>query len=152
MSKHKISELEDHIGFWLRYVSNHVSHSFAQLLDQEGVTLTDWVALRTLWNQQHTTHSTLIQALGITKGAASKLVGRLCAQGLVHKELVPGRAREQSLSLTPQGQNLVPHLAAFADRNDSHFFGHLSPEEQQQFQQTLQKLVEYHKFHQVPTH
>jgi DNA-binding MarR family transcriptional regulator len=50
---------------------------FQQLLEQKGVTVTEWVALRTLWSQDVTTHAELIDALGMTKGAASKVVSRL---------------------------------------------------------------------------
>jgi hypothetical protein len=33
----------------LRFVSNHVSLRFRQLLEAKDVTVTEWVALRTLW-------------------------------------------------------------------------------------------------------
>jgi len=71
------SPLEAHLGFWLRFVSNHVSVRFQQLLEAKGVTVTEWVALRTLWSQNETTHAALIQAMGMTKGAASKVITRL---------------------------------------------------------------------------
>src|SRR6185312_314737 len=94
------SPLEAHLGFWLRFVSNHVSSRFQQLLESKGVTVTEWVALRTLWSQDETTHAELIRALGMTKGAASKVVSRLEEKGLAGRQLADGRAREQSLSLT----------------------------------------------------
>ena len=71
------SPLEAHLGFWLRFMSNHVSSRFRLLMEDKGVTVTEWVALRTLWAQDGTTHAELIQALGMTKGAASKLMSRL---------------------------------------------------------------------------
>ena len=40
-----ISSLESHIGFWLRFVSNHVSNRFALLVEKEGVSISEWVAL-----------------------------------------------------------------------------------------------------------
>ena len=57
------SELEAHLGFWLRFVSNNVSNRFQQLLEAEGVSITAWVALRTLWGLERATHTDLIQAL-----------------------------------------------------------------------------------------
>jgi len=57
------SPLEAHLGLWLRFVSNHVSIRFAQLLEEKGVTVTEWVALRTLWSQDGTTHAELTQAM-----------------------------------------------------------------------------------------
>lgn len=45
----------------------------------------------------------LIQELGMTKGAASKVVSRLEEKGLAERQLADGRSREQSLVLTASG-------------------------------------------------
>lgn len=145
------SPLEAHLGFWLRFVSNHVSIRFQKLLEEKGVTVTEWVALRTLWSQDETTHAALIQALGMTKGAASKVVSRLEEKGLAERQLVDGRAREQSLSLTAAGKAVVPQLAALADANDAHFFGHLPAAERQALTQAMQALVQHHELKNIPT-
>ena len=41
-----LPELESHLGYWLRRVSNHVSAEFARLLQARQVTVAEWVALR----------------------------------------------------------------------------------------------------------
>ncbi|MBP7564647.1 MAG: winged helix-turn-helix transcriptional regulator [Burkholderiaceae bacterium] len=145
------SPLEAHLGFWLRFVSNHVSIRFQQLLEAKGVTVTEWVALRTLWSQNETTHAELIRAMGVTKGAASKVVSRLEEKGLAGRQRVDGRAREQSLALTAAGKALVPQLAALADANDAHFFAHLSAGERQALVQAMQALVQHHQLKDIPT-
>jgi DNA-binding MarR family transcriptional regulator len=145
------SPLEAHLGFWLRFVSNHVSSRFQQLLEAEGVTVTEWVALRTLWSQEETTHAELIEALGMTKGAASKVVSRLEEKGLAGRQLADGRAREQTLGLTNRGKALVPQLAALADANDAHFFGHLPPAARLEMMQAMQALVQHHQLKDIPT-
>jgi DNA-binding MarR family transcriptional regulator len=139
-----------HLGFWLRFVSNHVSGRFAQLLEAEGTTVTEWVALRTLYDNPRTTHADLIQALGMTKGAASKVVTRLEQKHLARRELAEGSARDQVLSLTEAGIALVPRLAARADQNEEHFFGHLSLAEREALTRTFRELVSHHHFTAVP--
>jgi len=150
-TKQPPSPLESHLGFWLRFVSNHVSIRFQQLLEEKGVTVTEWVALRTLWSQDETTHAELIQALGMTKGAASKVVSRLEEKGLAGRQLAEGRAREQCLALTAAGRSLVPKLAAMADANDDHFFGHLPTAERLALTLTMQDLVQHHQLKESPT-
>lgn len=145
------SPLEAHLGFWLRFVSNHVSARFQTLLEEKDVTVTEWVALRTLWSKDETTHAELIQALGMTKGAASKLVSRLEEKGLAKRQLAEGRAREQNLRLTAAGRRLVPKLAALADANDAHFFGHLGAAERQALARAMQALVQHHQLKNIPT-
>ncbi len=143
--------LEAHLGFWLRFVSNHVSTRFQKLLEAQGVTVSEWVALRTLWSQDEATHADLIKALGMTKGAASKVVSRLEEKGLAQRQLAEGRAREQVLVLTGAGKLLVPKLAALADANDAHFFGHLPLDERQGLVAAMQSLVQYHQLKDIPT-
>jgi DNA-binding MarR family transcriptional regulator len=150
-TKHTPSPLEAHLGFWLRFVSNHVSIRFQQLLEEKGVSVTEWVALRTLWSQDETTHAELILALGMTKGAASKVVSRLEEKGLAGRQLAEGRAREQCLVLTAEGKTLVPQLAALADVNDAHFFGHLPAAERWALTQAMQDLVKHHQLKEIPT-
>ncbi|MFZ6647447.1 MarR family winged helix-turn-helix transcriptional regulator [Undibacterium sp. TJN25] len=147
----RVSDLEEHLGFWLRYVSNHVSEGFIKRLDAHGISGTEWVALRTLYGRSTTTHSTLIKALGMTKGAASKVITRLERKGLAHRRPVEVDGREQQLELTTEGMNLVPTLAALADENDAHFFGHLSQEERAALIAQMKDIVNRRMLKQIPT-
>jgi hypothetical protein len=44
-----VSQLEAHLGYWLRAVSNHVSHAFKMKVETHGVTVAEWVVLRARW-------------------------------------------------------------------------------------------------------
>jgi DNA-binding MarR family transcriptional regulator len=145
------SPLGAHLGFWLRFVSNHVSQRFRQQLEAQGVTVTEWVALRTLLEQGEGSHASLIDALGMTKGAASKVISRLEEKGLAQRQWAEGNARDQRLLLTAKGKALVPRLAKLADANDQHFFGHLSPAERQALVTAMQALVQHHQLQQIPS-
>jgi len=153
MTKHTptdISTLEAHLGFWLRFVSNHVSGRFEKLLDEQGVTVTEWVAMRTLYGRAMTTHADLIDALGMTKGAASKVITRLEEKGLAERHLAEGRAREQVLALTDAGQRMVPQLAAIADQNDLYFFSHLDAAQSDALVSLLKDVVRIHQLKEIP--
>lgn len=143
------SSLDAHLGFWLRLVSNHVSARFQSLVEREGCSVTEWVALRVLFDNPASRHADLIRALGMTKGAASKVVTRLEERGLATREVAEG-SREQRVVLTPKGMALVPRLAALADENDAYFFGHLADGEQSALLTALQALVAQHKLQGPP--
>jgi DNA-binding MarR family transcriptional regulator len=145
------SPMEAHLGFWIRFVSNHVSIRFQQLLETKGVSVTEWVALRTLWARSETSHGELIQVLGMTKGAASKVVSRLEEKGLAERRFASGSPRDQSLVLTPEGRAMVPLLASMADANDNHFFGHLDAQERRALMTAMQALVQHHGLNNIPT-
>jgi DNA-binding MarR family transcriptional regulator len=144
------SELEAHLGFWLRFVSNHVSGRFQRLMEDNGVSVTEWVALRQICAAKEAAPAQLIAALGMTKGAVSKIVDRLETRGLVQRKTVEQDARARVIVLTESGEKLVPHLASLADQNDEAFFGHLSRAERDALMKTLKTLVQFHQLKQVP--
>jgi DNA-binding MarR family transcriptional regulator len=121
-----ISKLDAHLGYWLRYVSNQVSHAFALKVEAQGVTVAEWVVLRELYDGE-ARPSDLAERLGMTRGAISKLADRLLGKRLIAREAVDGDGRAHRLALTAEGRALTPHLAALADQNDQQFFGDLDP-------------------------
>lgn len=145
-----ISSLESHIGFWLRFVSNHVSNRFALLVEKEGVSISEWVALRHLFEDTESSTTGLIDALGMTKGAVSKVVSRLEEKQYIKRISSETDKREQLLVLTPIGKALVPKLAALADQNDLDFFGHLSQPKRNELIDVLRDIAIVHQLKELP--
>jgi DNA-binding MarR family transcriptional regulator len=145
-----VSPLDAHLGFWMRFVSNQVSAEFERAVEARGVSLSEWVALRSLYDQAGTTHAALMASLGMTKGAVSKVVSRLQDKGHVTRTSHRADARAQVLALTCAGRALVPALARDADANDERFFGHLSAKQRQALMALLRQMVQLHQFAQVP--
>lgn len=115
------------------------------------MTVSEWVALRSLYALESSTTSALVNALGMTKGAVTKVVDRLVHKGLVARAPDPTDGRIQRVALTRAGRGLVPKLAALADANDEHFFGHLSPQERRALVKTLHEVVTRHGLTRIPT-
>lgn len=136
-----VSALDAHLGYWLRMVSNAVSHSFARALEGEGVTVAEWVLLRTLHDADGASPSRIAATLGMTKGAITKLADRLIDKGLATRKADPADARAQLLGLTPRARKLVPKLAALADANDGAFFSGLKPSERAALERLLRKII-----------
>ncbi|MCD2180814.1 MarR family winged helix-turn-helix transcriptional regulator [Rhizobium sp. GN54] len=136
-----VSSLETHLGYWLRAVSNNVSQGFARKLEDEGVTVAEWVFMRMLFDFETVSPSALAEAMGMTRGAISKLADRLIAKDLVERGASLADKRTQTLALKPAGRARVPMLAALADRNDTEFFGVLEVEERGELDRLLRKIV-----------
>ncbi|MFT4089606.1 MAG: MarR family transcriptional regulator [Asticcacaulis sp.] len=136
--------LTSHIGFHLRMVSNHVSQSFAAKLMAQKVTVAEWVMLRALFDQPPLPPSLLADRLGLTRGAISKLAGRLIAKELIARSANPNDARAQTLQLTSEGYALVPVLASLADNNEAEAFGCLSDQERTTLESLLKRLINTH--------
>ncbi len=144
------SDLESHLGYWLRMVSNAVSQGFARKLERQSVTVAEWVFLRMLWNANAIAPSHLADRIGMTKGAISKLAERLVDKDLIERAANADDGRAQTLSLKPAGRKAVPRLAALADANDAEFFAALSAGERQQLRRLLRKLASAHDLASTP--
>jgi MarR family transcriptional regulator, lower aerobic nicotinate degradation pathway regulator len=145
-----VPRLHHHLGYWLRMVSNAVSHRFAREVEREGVTVAEWVFLRVLYDAEWLAPSALAEHMGMTRGAISKLADRLLEKELLHREENRDDRRAHRLALTPAGRALVPRLARIADANDASLFGVLTPDERRRLEKLLRKLAVAHELKNVP--
>ncbi|WP_239025028.1 MarR family winged helix-turn-helix transcriptional regulator [Rhodoligotrophos defluvii] len=150
MSMTQISPLESHLGYWLRFVSNQVSHAFRRKVASQGVTVAEWVVLRELYDEEQLVPSAIAERLGMTRGAISKLVDRLEAKTLVSRSAGKTDRRFQAVALTEAGRRLVPVLAALADQNDAEFFGHLDQSERTTIERVMRDIVRRQGLRAVP--
>ena len=136
-----VPELTAHLGYWLRHVSNHVSHAFARKLAARDVTVAEFALLRMLYGKAPTPPSTIAAQMGLTRGAVSKLADRLAGKNLLIRKASPDDGRAQTLCLTAKGVEFLPELAALADRNEAECFAHLSDHERQYLERILKDTV-----------
>lgn len=146
-----ISDLEQHLGYWLRFVSNHVSGSFRDRLAEHDVTVAEWVALRSLYTGAPCSLGQLAAHVGVDAGATSRLVERLIQKKLASRKILPEDRRAVALDLTPAGRALVPKLAREADENDESFFRVLSKADKEHLLRTMKSLVKAHGLTEKPT-
>jgi DNA-binding MarR family transcriptional regulator len=146
----RVSTLEDHLGYWLRYVSNQVSHAFGRKVEARGVTVAEWVILRVLYDHASLAPSALAERLGMTRGAISKLADRLVAKALLTQTAGQEDRRYQALALTPAGRELVPQLSTLADQNDAEFFGELGSADRAAIMRIMQAIVRLHSLRTLP--
>jgi DNA-binding MarR family transcriptional regulator len=144
------SDLSAHVGYWLRYVSNHVSQAFARKMEAHGVTVAEWVLMRQLLEEEALAPSHLADRMGMTRGAISKLADRLIAKSMLVRAADPNDGRAQTLALTSAGRALVPKLAALADSNDAEFFDHLRSKDRAALLRILRDIVKQRGLKSLP--
>jgi DNA-binding MarR family transcriptional regulator len=140
MNKSAPSNLEEHLGYWLRCLSNFVSNTFAERLARQDISVAQWVVLRTLYNRSGVMLNEAAAQVGVDKSTLSRMVERLVQKGLVNRAEGDDR-RSVGLALTPTGKKLVPQLAELADKNDAAFFKSLAPRQRTEFLATIKQLL-----------
>lgn len=147
----RVPELESHLGYWLRRVSNAVSGAFARALQKKETSVAEWVLLREVYKRGQAAPGDLADALRLTRGAVSKVVDKLEAKGWVRMYAKEGDGRYRLLSLTRTGERTLPLLAEIANQNDEAWFGCLNAKERAMLRQLLVKLAEHNQIENVPT-
>ena len=145
-----IPPLEAHLGYWLRRVSNPVAAAFTRALLERQTSGAEWVALRLLYDRGEATPGELAELMGMTKGAITKVIDRLERKAWVTRRPYPQDARVRTLSLTREGERVLPELARLADRNDEEAFGVLTASEQTVLRALLEKVARAHGWSGVP--
>jgi len=136
------SNLEDHLGYWLRKLSNQVSATFADRLAKRDVSVPQWVVLRVLFDHDSLSLKDIVSRVEVDQGSLSRMIDRLIARGLVSRRENPLSRREVAISLTKEGRQLVPHLACEADENDRAFFATLTAPQRRRLLATIHHLLE----------
>lgn len=150
INKKRVSDLETHLGFWMRRVSNHVSQRFAEGLAARDISVAEWVLLREMFASA-AEPSALAERIGMTRGAVTKIVDKLVAKGLVRRLFRDDDRRFQTVELTAAGKKIVPLLAEIADANDAVCFAGLNKTERAQLMVLLKKLAGAMELRIVPT-
>ncbi len=143
------AKLTSHLGYWLRLVSNHVSHSFARKLQSIDITVAEWALMRVLFGIEDNP-SQLAERMGMTKGAITKLADRLIAKSLMIKTASREDGRSHTLRLSRKGEGLVPRLAEMADRNEAECFAHLSEKDRATLERILKGSVKRFGLNSIP--
>jgi len=141
MDKLSPSKLHQHVGYWLRCLSNLVSSTFAGKLAAKDISVAQWVVLRTLYDKRDVTLNEAAAEVGVDKSSLSRMVERLVQKGLLIRGEGSDR-RSVGLTLTPSAMKLVPQLATLADENDDEFFRSLSAKQRREFLSTIKQLLD----------
>jgi DNA-binding MarR family transcriptional regulator len=146
----RVSTVEAHLGYWVRYVGFRVSHELRLRTQKFGVTAAEWIVLRALYEAAEMP-SRLATGLGVTRSAISKLAKRLEAKELITRQKCSSDRRAQMLTLTVYGRVLVPTLAALADQTDVRNFGGMDPASRQTIRQVMKWIVRRDRLRFVPS-
>ena len=137
-----ISNLEDHLGYWLNLLAKQVEASFSLKLEKLNMTIAQWVVLRSLYERESTSLGELAEIINLDDSSLSRMVERLVQKGFVIREIDSKNRRAVKLRLTPQSTELVPKLAIQADENDVEFFKDISEKRKEEFLGTIKYIIE----------
>ncbi|HLO98616.1 MAG TPA: MarR family winged helix-turn-helix transcriptional regulator [Fimbriimonas sp.] len=151
MNREEPPQLDQHLGYLLRRVSNRVSGQFATSLAERGTTVSEWVCLVQINNNPQLMPRSLAELIGMTQGAVSKICDKLLARNWIKAVGNTVDRRGQFLSLTDEGSRVLPELWQLAEANEQLHFAVLSSEDRANLRRILIHLSQTHNWTDVPT-
>ena len=149
-ARHKVSSPDEHVGYWLRFISNHSSRAFAYKLRGLGVSVAEWMVLRTMYGSAISSPSALAATLGLTRGAVSKLIDRLVSKNWITRTASTDDRRSQTISMTAAGKKLVPRMTRLAEQNEAEFFFAINGKERARLLGQMRDIAKRHGLKQLP--
>jgi MarR family transcriptional regulator, organic hydroperoxide resistance regulator len=129
-------KLAQYLCFTVYSANLALGKAYKPLLDQLGLTYTQYITIIALWEENHQTVSSLGEKLFLESNTLTPILKKLEAMGYVTRQRDPADERQVRVSLTPAGQAL--RESAF-DKGVTQELG-LAEDEIDPLQQTIARM------------
>lgn len=130
--------LHDEPGHLIRRAQQIAVSTFHEVHGRH-VTPIQYAILRTLQESPGIDQVTLAEMIALDTSTTADIAARLETKGWIHREVLPRRQR--SLSLTPQGREVLAELLPGVSDHYESMMSSLEPQEQKEFLRLLRKFV-----------
>lgn len=131
---------DDYLLYLLAQASAAVSASFHETLAQQGVAVSTWRILASLYPREDMTISDLAASCMTKQPTMTRMVDRLCAEDLVRRLPATGDRRRVHVTLTAAGQAIAAQLVRAAKADEAAALSGYSEAERETLKQTLRTL------------
>ena len=129
------------IGFVLRILMNYLSQSLSYIFQKSGITPTEFLVLREVFENELISSSSLALHLKMNKGSISKIIDQLIYKKLIKKEISSLDKRVQKIFLTEKAYKTLPELAALIQLKEKDIFAILTDSERNTLYSLVEKIV-----------
>lgn len=132
--------IENYLSYSLAAAHRSVHLSLTNRLKALGVQVETWRILEVLDAEEGRTMGELAGIVLMNPPALTKLVDKMVADGLAHRQVAPEDHRRVNLLLTEMGRVLVARVRQHATEQNEEFMRKLGPEKVQALQEVLRAL------------
>ena len=132
---------ENYLLYLLAQASGKASAEFHGELAAEGVPVSTWRILATLYPDTPASIGELAESCLTKQPTMTRQVDRLAAAGLVTRALNADDRRKVKVSLTPDGRRLADRLATMARAHEARLLREYTPEQAAELKAALAGLL-----------
>ena len=131
----------DHLGYLVGSLASAIGKGAEEELAPMGVTPCQWVILEAAFDGNANTLTALARIIPVDAAAISRQLDKLQKCGLVRRRRLRSDRRTVRIELTDAGRDLVPKLVPRIQANNARFLVGVSPKEQTEFTEIIQKML-----------
>jgi MarR family transcriptional regulator, organic hydroperoxide resistance regulator len=132
--------IDHYLSYSLAAAHRNVHQSLNGKLKQMGIQVEAWRVLEVLSAQEDHTMGELASVVLMNPPSLTKLVDRMVADGLVHRQVSQVDHRRVQLALTNLGQDQIDKLRKYADAQNDEILRKLGPHKSQLLKEALKSL------------
>ena len=132
----------ENTGYLLNRCAAEMAARFQKELEPYGVSLAQWGAMLAIHEKGSASPSDVAARVGIDRGAASRLIARMEANGLVERRMHDDDGRSVVLFLSPSARRKMPDLIARSRRVNREALALLPKKEGKALLSSLSRLLD----------
>lgn len=132
--------IENYLSYSLAAAHRNVHQGLNSKLKELGIQVEAWRVLEVLSTEEDHTMGELAEVVLMNPPTLTKLVDRMVADGLVHRQIAQTDHRRIQLALTNLGRNQVEKLRKFANAQNDELLKKLGPNKTQLLKEALESL------------
>ena len=133
--------LEGGLGFWAGSLSSAVRKGLIEALRPFDIDPVQWAILDVCFRGQADTVTGVAQVVPVNAAVISRQVDKLSRRNLISRKRMKSDRRVVRLSLTDEGQALMPELTKRVQANNDRFLRYISKEEERVFIGAIRKML-----------
>ena len=133
--------MENHLSYVLAAAHLSVNLSLSTRLKKHGVQIEAWRILECLDKGERLTMGRLAELVLISKPALSKLVDRMVADGMVHRQIARSDQRQINLLLTAIGKKRMVQIRQDIVAQETEMLGKIGESQSKELVAALQHIV-----------
>lgn len=129
------------VGYWASLLARSMEAEFSRRLAPHGLTRMSFAVLGAMVFDKQSTPSDVADLLCLDRGAASRLLDKLEAQGLIRRDKDQDDRRAVTISATSRGETLAHEMQAHSRAVNATFTADLTPEQTDAFIKTVKAML-----------
>jgi DNA-binding MarR family transcriptional regulator len=132
--------MDSYISYMLAAAHRAVHQSLASRLKEHGMQVETWRILETLDSESHLTMGELARIVLMNPPTLTKMVDRMVAQGLVHRQIAASDQRKVNLLLTDLGRKRMTDIRELVRLQDREILAQFDTQQVEMLNRVLRDL------------